>query len=161
MFKPAVFSLIVSFGVCFAQADRAAVTGTVLDPSRSVVPSAKISIVYSDTGLRRETASSASGVFHLGGLPIGQCYLEVNSNGFRPVKTKSFTLSVGETRTLDVTLEVAASTATVEVQGVSESLTQSTAAISAVTTTDQLNDLPVNGRNWASLMALVGTKTAP
>jgi outer membrane receptor protein involved in Fe transport len=146
--------MFVSLGVCFAQADRAAITGTILDPSRSAVPEAKISVIYSETGLRRETASSGSGVFRVGGLPIGECYLEVRAAGFRPVKTQSFALSVGETRTLDVTLELAASTETVEVKGVADPLTRTEASYSSVITSNQLNNLPVNGRNWQSLMAL-------
>jgi len=154
MLKKLALTFLFGLACCFAQADRAAVTGTILDPSRSVVPSAKITVIYSETGLRRETTSSGSGVFHLGGLPVGQCLIEVSSDGFRPVRTKAFALTVGETRTLDITLELSQSAATVEVQGITEALAQSTAAISAVTTSDQLNDLPVNGRNWQSLMAL-------
>ena len=63
-------------------------------------------------------------------------------------------MSVGETRTWDVVLEVASETATVEVRALGDALAQSEAAINAVTTSSQLNSLPVNGRNWQSLMAL-------
>ena len=147
---------LITAGVCacYAQADRASVTGTIMDPSRSIVPQAAVTVIYSQTGLRRDTKSSGSGVFHLGGLPIGECHLEVSSPGFRNVKTQLFTLSVGETRTLDVTLEVASETATVEVRALGEAITQNEAAINAVTTSTQLDTLPVNGRNWQSLMAL-------
>ena len=153
MLKVIVFTLIGS-GLCFAQADRAAVTGTISDPSHSIVPDAKVSLVYPGTGLRRETKSSSSGVFHIGGLPIGECYVEVGAAGFRSVQTKPFVLSVGETRTLDVAMEVAPATSSVEVLDTVDALTYSDASIKSITSSQQLNELPVNGRNWASLMAL-------
>src|SRR5215471_17321760 len=146
--------LVIVAAAAFGQADRAAVTGTVMDPSRSIVPDAVVSVVYSDTGLRRDTKASAAGVFHIGGLPIGNCHLEVSAPGFRRVKTQEFALAVGETRTLDVSLDVATETATVEVKAIADALTQSEAAINSVTTSNQLDRLPVNGRNWQSLMAL-------
>src|SRR5215475_8103188 len=120
MLKAVMSAVIVSTGVCCAQADRAAVTGTILDPSRSAVPQATVSVIYSSTGLRRETSSSSSGAFHVGGLPIGICYLEVKAPGFSPLKTQAFELSVGETRTLDVTLDLAAAAEAVEVKGVAD-----------------------------------------
>src|SRR5215470_903198 len=106
MSKALLSLFTASVCVCYAQADRASVTGTIMDPSRSIVPQAAVSIIYSQTGLRRDTTSSGSGLFHLGGLPIGECHVEVSAPGFRHVRTEPFTLSVGETRTLDVSLEI-------------------------------------------------------
>jgi hypothetical protein len=153
MKRTGTVTLLFMSAVCFGQADRAAVTGTISDASHSVLPKANVSVAYPETGLRREMQSSSSGVFHIGGLPIGECYLEVSAAGFRPVKTKPFVLSVGETRTLDVTLEIAAAAA-VEVQDVADALMHSEASIQSVISSQQLNELPVNGRNWQSLMAL-------
>lgn len=154
MLRAAIPTILFSIGLCHAQADRAAVTGTILDGTHAVVTEAKIVVIYAETGLRRETVTSKSGVFHFGGLPIGECHIEVFSPGFRAVKTKTFVLSVGETRTVDIMLDVAQAATTVEVQGVTETLDQSTSAFSAVSNSAQLNTLPVNGRNWQSLMAL-------
>lgn len=154
MLKSVLLLIAISAAVCFGQADRAAVTGTVLDPSRSAVPAANITLVQNETGLRRETASSGAGVFRVGGLPLGGYHLEVNAAGFRPVKTQDFILSVGETRTLDVTLELASASTTVEIQGLADALSQTDSSLNALTTSAHLNSLPVNGRNWQSLMAL-------
>jgi hypothetical protein len=152
--KSAVLALIVPLGVCFAQADRAAVSGTIFDPSRLAVASAKVSLVYPSTGLRRETQSSSAGVFHLGEVPIGDCYVEVSAPGFRVVQTKPLVLQVGETRNLDITLEIAAVGEKVDVQAVADPITLSTVAVDSLTNSQRLNDLPVNGRNWLSFMAL-------
>src|SRR5262252_3049603 len=86
---------------CFAQADRAALTGTITDATRAGVPSAHVRIVYPETGLSRVTVASGSGVFRLSGLPLGACHVEVSAAGFRSVKMDSVALTVGETRELD------------------------------------------------------------
>ncbi len=71
-------------------------------------------------------------------------------DGFRAVQTKPFVLDVGETRSLDVSLEVATVSSTVDVKDVADPLTFTTAAVSSLTDSQRLNDLPVNGRNWMS-----------
>src|SRR5215467_11882898 len=154
MLKIIVLIFTIGVGACLAQADRAAVTGTISDQAHLAIVSAHVALVYPGTGLRRETESSSFGAFHIGGLPIGECYLEVSAAGFRTVQTKSFVLAVGETRTLDVSLEVAAVGSTVEVQDLADPLTYSTASVGSLTSSQRLNELPVNGRNWMSFMAL-------
>ena len=154
MLKITILAFVVGLGVCMAQADRAAVTGTIFDQTHSAAPSAHVSVIYPGTGLRRETQTSSVGVFHIGGLPIGECYLEVGAAGFRTFQTKPFVLTVGETRTLDVSLELATVDSKVEVQAVADALATSSVSVSSLTSSQQLNELPVNGRNWASLMAL-------
>jgi len=149
-----VFAVFVPFAVCFAQADRAAVTGTITDQAHLPMASVRVRVFYPGTGLSRETQSSSEGVYHIGELPIGECYVEVIATGFRTVQTKSIVLAVGETRKLDVQMEVAAVGATVDVQDVADALTVSSVSVSSLTSSQQLNELPVNGRNWQSFMAL-------
>jgi hypothetical protein len=81
-------------------------------------------------------------------------YLEISVSGFRTVQTKPFVLDVGQTRNLDLALDVASVSSTVDVKDVADPLTYSTAAVSSLTDSQRLNDLPVNGRNWKSFMAL-------
>ena len=139
---------------CFAQADRAAITGTITDPTHAAVPGAHVKVVYPNTGLSRETTTFDSGVFRLGELPIGSCYVEVTANGFQPLKTTPIMLNVAETRTLDLSLAVVSASTTVEVKGVAEALQQNNATVGDVLTGSQLDYLPVNGRDWKSLMSL-------
>ncbi|HKE24546.1 MAG TPA: carboxypeptidase regulatory-like domain-containing protein [Bryobacteraceae bacterium] len=154
MHKSAILIFTVGAGICLGQADRAAVTGTITDPSHAAMSAAHIAIVYPATGLRRETESSASGAYEIAGLPIGECYLEVSAPNFRTVQTKPFVLEVGETRSLNVSLEVASVSESVNVQAVADPITLSTVAVDSLTSSQRLNDLPVNGRNWMSFMAL-------
>jgi hypothetical protein len=155
MLKAVVFAIAVPMALCYAQADRAAVTGVITDAAQAAVPNAHLKVVYPNTGLSRDTITSNSGVYRLSGLPIGICYVEVEATGFQTLKTTTIALNVGETRTLDLTLEVASSKSTVEVKGVIEALEQSNATVGDVLVASQLNNLPVNGRDWKSLMSLV------
>lgn len=155
IFALAVFTFTVGTGICLAQVDRAAVTGTITDPTQAAIPNAHVTIVYPDTGLTRVTTTSSSGVFRLSELPIGDCYVEVGAAGFQKLKTTTFALHIAETRELNLTLALASAKVTVEVTGVGENLQQSNATVGDVLVPSQLNSLPVNGRDWKSLMALV------
>jgi hypothetical protein len=150
-------ALACAFGIgcCFAQADRAAVTGTITDPAQAAIPNARVKIVFPGTGLSRETTTSNAGVFLLSALPIGSFYAEVSAAGFRTARTDAIVLSVGETRQLDLRLEVGAVESTVEVHEATEALAQNSAVVGDVLVSSQLDNLPVNGRDWKALMSLV------
>jgi hypothetical protein len=154
MIKNVFLLLTAGAVICLAQADRAAVTGTITDPSHTAMSTARVTVVYPATSLRRETVSSSTGAYEIAGLPIGECYLEVKAPGFQNVQTKPFVLQVGETRSLDLSMQVAAVSSAVEVQAVADAMTLSTVAVDSLTSSQRLNDLPVNGRNWMSFMAL-------
>jgi hypothetical protein len=73
--------MIVPAGIGFAQADRAAVTGTISDPTRLPVAAAQVKIVYPGTGLERQTVSSSAGVFSISELLIAaECFLEISAH---------------------------------------------------------------------------------
>jgi len=79
----------------------------------------------------------------------------VSAPGFDPLEVKSFALEVGETRTLNLTLNVGAVSSNVTVVEASPDLNLSSSEIGGVITGKQTDALPVNGRYWASLMALI------
>jgi hypothetical protein len=147
--------LIVYLTASHAQVDRAAVTGALRDASGSAVPNASVMVVYPATSLHRKTTSSESGVYLITGLPLGSCYIEVTAAGFRTIKTEQIELSVGETRTLNLELALAPVETNIEVTAVSEAVLKSNVTNGDVLLNSQLKSLPINGRNWQSLMALV------
>ena len=138
----------------YAQVDRANLNGTVTDTSGALVPNAKVELVSRDTGLKREVVTGPAGVYNLIGLPIGAYDLKFSREGFRSVGMKGIQLSVGETRTVDAQLDVGPLTAHVEVSAEATALKQSNAEIGGVVAAQQVRSIPLNGRNWADLMAL-------
>jgi len=138
-----------------AQTDRAALTGTVMDPSRSLVPGAKVELTAADTGARLSTVTNTAGVYTFSGLPIGDYTALINATGFESVQIQQFKLEVGETRTLNVTLKVGSVSANVTVAEATPDLNLTSSEVGGVITGKQTDALPVNGRYWAQLMALI------
>ncbi len=147
-----VLSLLIP--AVFAQVDRATLTGTITDATGAVIPGAKVEVTAAATGLHREMQTSESGTYSFSGLPIGTYLVAVTRQGFHAVSIKDVQLGVGETRTLDVPMEVAGSTTVVTVETTAAALERETATIGTVIGSQQTREIPLNGRHWASLMAL-------
>ncbi|HBY60620.1 MAG TPA: TonB-dependent receptor [Solibacterales bacterium] len=148
----AVLCLIIP--AAFSQVDRATLTGTITDPSGAVVPGASISVESETTGLRRQAVASGAGNYSFSALPIGVYTLTASQPGFNSVTVKDVRLGVGETRTLDLTLAVTGAATTVTVESQVSALERETVALGTVIGSTQARELPLNGRHWASLMAL-------
>jgi hypothetical protein len=139
--------------VALCQVDRATVTGTLLDPSGAAVTDAKVKVRYAANGLTRVAATNGAGAYLMSGLPIGSLEIEIEKQGFRTIRAE-VDLLVGQTRTLDFTLEVAAVSESVEVTAQAD-LVRNAAEYGATMQNTQIRQLPINGRNWSNLMALV------
>jgi hypothetical protein len=137
-----------------AQVDRATLVGTVTDATGAVVPDANVEIASQDTGLRRQIRTSESGVYTLTQLPIGNYTVSVARQGFVTATVKDLRLGVGDTRTLDVQLQVSGVETQVTVETVATALETETPTLGTVIGERQVREIPLNGRHWASLMAL-------
>jgi hypothetical protein len=145
---------LIASAALFAQADRCALTGSVVDPSGAVIENVSVRVEIGATGQRRETSSNASGVYALTGLPVGTIAVVFEKAGFQTLRVDALTLTVGQTRTYNAALSLAATESSIQVTASSTALSQTSAEISDVIGTRQLQNLPINGRNWGSLMAL-------
>jgi hypothetical protein len=138
-----------------AQTDRANLTGTVTDPSGAIVAGASVTAVATGTAVNRITETNSKGVYFLSALPIGAYMVTIKHPGFRTAQFDEVTLSVGQTLTQDARLDVAVADTSVEVLSSAAALERSSAEISGLIEAAQIKEIPVSGRNWASLMALV------
>src|SRR5499433_2643511 len=137
-----------------AQVDQAAISGTVTDSTGAAVQGAKIELLSPATGLHRETTTNTTGIYHLPALQIGNYKITVSKEGFKSVEFPNVELSVGQPRTIDVRLEVGALTNTVQVTASVETLNRSSAEVGGTIESTQIKEIPISGRNWASLMLL-------
>ena len=155
-FIPILLVASLGFAVsgALAQINRANLNGTVTDPSGALIPNSQVEVVAPDTGFKRQTTTGSSGVYSISSLPTGMYDLTVSGNGFKTFEEKGIELSVGQTRTVNVQLEVGAATTTVEVRASAQALESNNAEISTVIRTGQVEDIPLNGRDWATLMTL-------
>jgi hypothetical protein len=147
-------ALFLFSSVLIAQVDRATLVGTVSDSSGAVVPNAAVALVSQETGLRRESLTGPSGTYTFSLVPIGLYTVTVTQSGFRPVSMKDLRLGVGDNRTLDFALEVSNVEATVTIESVLAPLDSTSAVVGTVIGGQHMREIPLNGRHWASLMAL-------
>src|ERR1035441_717812 len=134
--------LSVSVFPLAAQTDRASLTGVVMDPSRSVVPGAKISLQAAATGIEYSALTNSAGVYTVSGLLVGQYTATIAVAGFETVKIQNFALEVGETRTLNVALRVGSVSSNVTVVDATPDLNLTSSEVGGVITGKQTDALP-------------------
>ena len=137
-----------------AQVDRAGLDGTVTDPTGRVLPQAQVVAVHNSTGLRRETTSSSRGTYDIPELPVGLYTVMFAHDGFKTLTFVDVVQAVGRTRTLDATLQVSGGQERVEVSASSEEMDKTSDALGTRVEQAQARELPLNGRNWATLTAV-------
>jgi hypothetical protein len=138
-----------------AQNYETTLTGTVLDTTGAIVSNAIITIVNVDTNATRKTNTTGTGSYYVGSLPIGHYNVKVSAENFATTEINDIQLVVGQTRQLDVRLNIGAVVQEVKVEDNAPALQTNTAEIGAVIQNQQIKDLPLNGRSVASLLALV------
>jgi hypothetical protein len=139
----------------FAQVDRAALTGTVMDSSGASIPGAKVRLVETSTGLGRDVSTKDAGYYYIGSLPVGTYSITISKDAFQKVEYPAIEFLVGETRTLNAQMQIASTSQEAKVEAESTPLAEASAELGGVVTPQQMANLPLNGRNWASLMTLI------
>ena len=129
------------------------IVGTVTDPSGAVVSGAKVTIANMATGQANELTTNLSGAYNSGALAPGQYRVQISAKGFSSV-SQIVTVLVGNTATINPRLELGQPTQVIEVQG-SEVLVNTTQSeVQGVLSSAQIENLPVNGRNFLDLAQL-------
>jgi hypothetical protein len=129
------------------------IQGLVTDPSGAVVPNAKISISNKATGRLITTKSTSAGAYASGALTPGDYFIRVEAQGFK-TSEESVTVQVGVTATGDIKLQVGEATQVVQVQSSAVTVNTQQATVQGVLTTEQIENLPINGRNFLDLAQL-------
>src|ERR1700731_4741011 len=137
-----------------AQVDRAVLEGTIKDSSGAAIAGAAVKTLAVDTGIAQEQQTNSNGYYRFPGLAVGQYSVTVTNAGFTTKVVEDVILQVGQTRTLDVTLAVGAPTERIEVQATAAPADRSSAEAATVISLDQIQNLPNNGRDWASFTLL-------
>jgi hypothetical protein len=146
--------LLVQGRSAFGQVDEGAITGTVSDSTGAVVPNATVNLVNTDQGITLETKSNASGGFTFSPLRIGNYQLTVTAQGFSKTTQKNLKVSVAQVLQVNVALKLGAATETVEVNTAPPLLQTEEASVGQVIGQQEVNALPLNGRNFTFLAQL-------
>jgi len=129
------------------------IVGTVTDPSGAVVSGAKIAVTNTATGQNIDLASNSAGAFNSGPLSPGNYRVQISNKGFSTVSTVT-TVQVGNTATVNAKMQLGLESTTVEVQASSVQVNTEQATVQGVLTSQQIENLPVNGRNFLDLAQL-------
>jgi hypothetical protein len=135
------------------QVDTGSVRGTVTDPSGAVIADAKVNLSSEATGQTVSTSTAKDGAFTFSPVKIGSYRLSVEAAGFKRAATH-VTVNVQEQARADFQLVTGAVSETVEVTATSPQLQTQDASVGTVATGEQVNDLPLNGRNYTFLAQL-------
>ena len=136
-----------------AQTSGGTLIGRIQDKSGAPLPGVTVTATQKQTGLTRTTATESDGTFRLPSLPVGTYTVQAELNGFATVTTENVQINVASQR--DLTIDMSPSTLQEAITVTAEApLVQTTPSIGAVVDQKQLENLPLNGRQFANLAVL-------
>jgi len=146
--------LALSASGLFAQSSGQ-ISGSVRDATGAVVPGTQITITNQATGVGHPVQSNEAGEFILPALTAGTYEVKAEAKGFQPTTQRDIVLQVGGKVRVELVVQVAGTTTTVEVTGTLTAVETDTAALSGVVTGNQILNLSLPARNFVALAMLV------
>jgi outer membrane receptor protein involved in Fe transport len=137
-----------------AQATYGTIAGTVTDPSGAVIPGVDVTVINERSGETFTRRTDSAGLYNVGTLIPGTYEIKAQPQGFRTVDVKGLVLQVNQTARFDLHLEVGQTSEAVTVNASAPVLSQDTSDIGQVVTTHQIEQLPLNGRDFLQLASL-------
>jgi hypothetical protein len=147
--------LLFTTGSAFAQQPLGNISGTVTDQSGAVVSSATVTATSLATNATRTATTNEQGFFLIPTLQAGTYKLSIEAKGFASFTVERAVVEVGQTARVDVALKVGATTETVQISGADTATVDTQqATVGGVVNERQINELPLNGRNYLELARL-------
>jgi len=130
------------------------ISGHLTDPTGANLPDTDVTLTQVATGAQRTTKSTGTGDYTFTEVPPGAYTLQVKHEGFKVVRSAKFDVQIDQGVRLNFVLQVGAVTESVEVTATGALLQAENASTGTVIENAQINELPLNGRNYLSLVAL-------
>src|SRR5579863_6302860 len=137
-----------------AQVNTVNVSGTVLDPQGLAVKSARLTLKNLATGAERTSTTDDNGRYEIIGVPPGNYSMTVEAAGFATLNNSLMTLTLGATAEYNPQLQLKSSAQTVSVEAAPELVDTAKTDVSTTINQRQINDLPINGRNYINFTLL-------
>lgn len=148
-----VFCVFACFNA-FAQVGTSNLTGTVKDDQGNPIPGVNVSAKNIETGLERSDVSDDAGVYRIPSMPVGTYDITAKIEGFATQIQKGIRLDVGRTVSIDFGMRLSTTGETMEITGETPLIETTESHIATVVTPEQVENLPLNGRQFANLGAL-------
>lgn len=144
-----------------AQVDTGSITGTVTDATGAVVSGAKVTLTNEGTAASLTTTTESDGLYRFSPVRIGSYKLEVSIQGFKTATENHVAVNVSSNITRNFQLQTGAVSETVEVTSTAPLLQSQDASVGQVVDQKNVNDLPLNGRNFTFLAQLAAGVNSP
>jgi hypothetical protein len=151
-----LIGLGLASGAVSGQSVTGTILGTVTDTSGAVVANAKVTIVNEGTGLTRTVTADGNGEYTAPALPTGHYTITSEMTGFKTVALSNIEVGVDQRVRINIKHEVGAMTESVSVTAEAPLLQTSSSELGTTVTNEQIEALPLNGRNFVNL-----TRTIP
>ena len=149
----AMFAVFADCPFAHAQA-VGSITGTVTDSSGAIIPGAKVTATRVETGVAQSTVTTGAGSYTIPSLVVGTYNVVAEAQGFKSGTAENITLDVSQERAVDFKLVVAGVTQQVEVNAAPPLINTTNATLAQIVSTEQVENLPLNGRNIEGLMTM-------
>ena len=163
-YKPLFLIVIFILTVLVAPAMQGQATGSfsgnIVDKSGSAIPGASVVVTSQGTGVARGGKADGAGHYAIPLLPDGTYTVSVDASGFQKALSKDLHLQVDEARELNFTLVPAGAVETVSVSADAVAVETASPSLGQVITSQQVTQLPLNGRDFVQLATLTAGATA-
>ena len=150
----ALFSGFVATDVAVAQVGTGSIQGTVSDSSGAIIAGASVTVTNTQTGVVTPITANTQGRYAAPDLLVGTYDVQAKMTGFQTQIHTGVVITVGQNVVVDFALPVGQVTETVTVQGATTQVETTSAEISAQIGRQQVEQLPLNGRNYEQLILL-------
>ena len=136
---------ISSSSAVFAQATDSNIVGILTDASGAAVPAAQVTATNKDTAVVYKTVSNSTGEYRLNNVPVGTYTVAATASGFAQATTSGVQLELNRTASVNLKLQIAATSAAVEVTEAAALIDSSTSQLQTTYGSDDARDLPTAG----------------
>lgn len=147
-------SVLLTVGQIYGQVDTGAILGNVKDQSGAVIPGARVVLTNQGTGLSLSAVTGGDGSYVFRPIKIGAYTVEAQFKGFQTLQHKDVTVDVQQQVVVNFTLQPGQITQSIEVTAALPALQTQDASVGQVVGSREVNDLPLNGRNYTFLAQL-------
>ncbi len=159
-FKYLAVIVLAFASIAYSQVDTGSISGTVKDQSGAVVQNAVVTVSSPSNGSSVSTTSNKDGIYTVVNLKSGAYDVSVSTPGFQTITKTDINVRIQDRLAVDFDLKLGQTATSVQVQDSAPILETETSSLGHVVEANEIQSLPLNGRNYIQL-AILGTGTSP
>ena len=149
------FAFVLSARLSAQGVTSATLLGTVTDAGGAVIPNASVQVKNVGTDQAQQVSTDAQGRYTVPDLAVGNYEEQASAQGFQTIVRRGITLTVGQQAVVDFSMMVGQSQQTITVEAQVSAVDTASTAVASYVEQKQINDLPLNGRNFTDLVTLI------